>query len=313
MSESSSNTVATSATTKSTKSEQDKKIDWAAGYDFGLFEEDKRNPTDNPDRKRKEDDKAIELTCKPCGFGGNLPGLITLKKVKQNRNHGRCNNRILCRNQIGMRRPVVAHGLEQKFVVDKRDHLDRLLDLHILDKIGFGDEFAKTMSRCWDKSAEADQIIGCSCRSHQWLLCAFQDKSFVRIGEGNEVQETNRVRFLLKCGGGLWCVELVVCTRTGGARVVARSHGPTFGEAGFAIRFGPFVRAMLNRLYKGFVMRNYEYISSRNRMLADGELADVWELEDEVPKVVDPFAKADIVDCAETTETIMKSNSVMKK
>ena len=307
MSEGSSRTGATIGTANTTKSEKDKEIDWEAGYDFGLFSEDKRNPADSPSRERKEDNKIIKLTCKPCGSGGKFPGLITIKKSKQRRDHGRCYNRVVRSNPSRMSRPVVAHGLEQRCIIDKRDHLDRLLDLHILEKIGFGDEFAKTMSRCWDKSAEADRIIGCSCRRHDWLLCAFEDKSFVRIGEGYKEQETNRIRFLLKCGGGLWCVELVVCTKTGVGRIVTRSHGPTFGEAGFAIRVGPFVHAMMNRLYKGFVMRNYEYISRRNKLLSDGELADIWELEDEVPKIVDPFSRAGVV----ASETVVDKTGII--
>ena len=58
-------------------------------------------------------------------------------------------------------------------------------------------------------------------------------------------------------------------------------------------------------------MRNHEYIFRRNRLLADGELADIWELEDEVPKIVDPFARASVVEHTEASETAVDKTGVV--
>ena len=232
-------------------------------------------------RKAKGDKELADSDLDSLG----VPRVIGFKRPSKKSKpfRGSALSRFLHRQAVSLCGPVTTHGLEKKVVVNKDEHLDRLLDLQILERIGFGADFAELISTCWTKEFESDRHFGCICTGHAWFLCAYEDNLMKSIGRGVDDRSTNTVLFMLSCEYSLWPVKLVVCTATGSAKIVWRSEDPVCGEPGFTIRCGTLMEAFLNRLYRSFVRRNYDYITFRNQKSDGEDLIGCSPFDDIVP------------------------------
>ena len=232
-------------------------------------------------RKAKGDEEMADSDLDSLGVPRVIGFKRPSKKTKTFR--GSTLSRFLQRQAVSLCGPVTTHGLEKKMVVSKHEHLDRLLDLEILERIGFDSDFADMISTCWMKEFESDRHFGCVCTSHAWFLCAYEDDAMKAIGRGIDERGTNTVLFLLSCQYSLWPVKLVVCRVTGCAKIIWRSQDPVSGEPGFTIRCGVLMEAFMNRLYRSFVRRNYDYIYFRNQKSGGEELVGSSAFDDVVP------------------------------